>query len=161
MSAQHALSFRPMALSDLDKVLEVETRAYAFPWSRGIFTDCLSAGYDCRVALVEQRIVGHAVMSSAAGESHLLNVCVQRDQQGQGIGRALVEHVVHRSRTLGSEVLLLEVRPTNIVALRLYDTLGFVQIGTRKDYYPAALGREDAWVLMLKLTEPVDSLTPV
>jgi len=143
--------FREMTLADLDSVLRIESRAYTFPWSRGIFADCLLAGHCCRVCCLDGRVWGHAVLSAAAGEAHLLNICVARDKQGEGLGRAFVHHMLKRAQLLGAETLFLEVRPSNAVALALYDSLGFEQVGHRKDYYPAALGREDAYVLALRL----------
>lgn len=140
-----------MCVEDLVAVVENETRAYVYPWTHGIFKDCLASGYDCRIASYKQHIVGHAVMTSAVGESHLLNVCIKRDQQGNGLGRIFMGHVVERARALGARVLYLEVRPTNVVALRLYESLGFREIGVRKDYYPSSVGREDANVLALDL----------
>ena len=145
------MTFREMVVSDVDAVMENETRAYVYPWTHGIFKDCLSAGYDCRVALYQEQIVGHAIMTFGAGESHLLNVCVRRDQQGKGFGRLLIHHVLDRARILGAEILFLEVRPTNAVAIKLYQSLGFREIGIRKDYYPSAIGREDAQMLALEL----------
>ena len=144
-------TFREMALADLERVLENESRSYAYPWSRGIFADCMVVGHCCRVACVDDEVVGHGVLSAAAGEAHLLNVCIRRDRQGDGLGRALVLHMLARAKVLGAEVLFLEVRPSNMIALKLYDSLGFSHVGTRKDYYPAALGREDANVLALTL----------
>lgn len=148
--------FQEMTLSDLDVVLQNETRAYAYPWSRGIFADCLTAGHDCRVmrsSAFEQSLVGHGVLSCGAGEAHLLNVCVRRDVQGRGLGRLMVVHMVQRAQILGAQKLFLEVRPSNQVALNLYASLGFSEIGVRKDYYPGVIGREDAQVLGLTLTE--------
>jgi ribosomal-protein-alanine N-acetyltransferase len=145
------LTFREMGHEDLDVVVQNETRSYAYPWSREIFADCLRSGYDCRIATYEHSIVGHSVLSAAAGESHLLNVCIKRDQQGKGLGRILVQHMLHRARILGADVLFLEVRPTNLVAQRLYASLGFREIGVHENYYPSSAGREDARVLALDL----------
>jgi len=147
------LTFREMTIADLDDVLRTESRAYRFPWTRGIFTDCLNAGHECRLACLDRKVIGHAVISSAAGEAHLLNVCIARDMQGRGFGREFVLHVIDRSVVLGAQMLFLEVRPSNRVAVALYDSLGFAQIGTRKDYYPGDMGREDALVLALRTSE--------
>lgn len=138
---------RAMNDADLDKVLALEAAAYEFPWSRGIFNDCLKSGYDCRVLSGAGNLLGYTIMSVAAGEAHLLNVCIDPLNQRQGLGRALVLDSVARARILGGNIVFLEVRPSNHVALKLYDTLGFTHIGVRKDYYPSAGGREDAWVL--------------
>ncbi len=153
MANSGKITFREMSEPDLEEVLQVEFLSYAFPWSRGIFQDCLKSGYDCRVMCVEQEIVGHAIISAAAGEAHLLNVCVRRDLQGRGYGRLFVRQVVQRAKLLGAEQLFLEVRPSNKIALKLYDSLGFIPIGVRKDYYPSDIGREDAQVLALPLAE--------
>ena len=148
--------FRRMQLVDLDAVMRNETRAYAFPWTRGVFSECLTARYQSSVMYLdtpaeEQQIIGHAVLTVAAGEAHLLNVCVDRDCQGEGYGRQLVVHMLDLARSLAVEVVFLEVRPSNRVAVSLYDSLGFNEIGIRKNYYPAHLGHEDARVFALQL----------
>lgn len=146
------LTFRPFGAEDLDIVMANETRAYAFPWPRGIFEDCVKAGYICRLALAEGAAVGHGVLSVAAGEAHLLNVCVRRDHQGYGLGRQLVQHMLKAAYDAQAGVLFLEVRFSNVIASALYHSLGFNEIGVRKDYYPGALGKEDARVLALDLS---------
>jgi len=152
-AASELLSYRAMTIADLEAVMRIESRAYTFPWTRGIFSDCLRAGHDCRVAMRDGQIVGHAVLSAAVGEAHLLNVCVSRDLQGEGIGRDFVHHLIYRANVLGAQDLFLEVRPSNYVAVALYQSVGFVQVGVRKDYYPATAGREDGWVMALKVGE--------
>lgn len=146
------LTFRPMQTRDLDRVLENETRSYAFPWTRGVFADCLKSRHECWVAERDGMLVGHSVLSVAANEAHLLNVCVRRDQQGQGLGRQIVVHMLTRAREAGATVVHLEVRPSNRVASALYASLGFREIGRRKEYYPAQAGSEDAVVLSLTLS---------
>jgi ribosomal-protein-alanine N-acetyltransferase len=150
-SVRQPLTFRPMRFDDLDRVIENETRSYAFPWTRGVFVDCLEARHECWVAERDGLPIGHGVLSVAAREAHLLNVCVRRDQQGQGLGRQLVVHMLARARDCGARQVFLEVRPSNRVAGALYASLGFREIGRRKAYYPAELGSEDAIVLTLSL----------
>ncbi len=140
-----------MDASDLDRVLENETRAYAFPWTRGVFSDCLKSRHECWVAVRDRDVIGHGVLSIGADEGHLLNVCVRRDQQGQGLGRQIVVQMLDRAQQRGAQVVYLEVRPSNRVAAALYASLGFHEIGLRKDYYPAQIGSEDARVLALAL----------
>ncbi len=146
-----AVIFRPMRVDDLDRVMENETRSYAFPWTRGVFLDCLNARNECWVVEHDGVLMGHGVLSLAAGEAHLLNVCVRRDHQGQGLGRQTVVHMLARARARQAATLFLEVRPSNRVARALYLSLGFSEIGLRKDYYPAVTGNEDAVVLALTL----------
>lgn len=152
MASATRITFRAMSEADLDDVLAIEFLSYAFPWSRGIFRDCIKSGYDCRVMSRGQENVGHAILQVAAGEAHLLNICVRRDLQGQGLGRLFVRQTIQRARLLGAAVLFLEVRPSNRIARQLYESLGFIQVGERRDYYPADIGRENALVLTLALT---------
>lgn len=142
---------RPMRSADLSAVERNEQRSYQFPWSRGIFSDCLVANHECSVVEYQDRLLGHAIASVAAGESHLLNLCVSREWQGYGLGRFLVLDTLERLYQRGAAQVFLEVRPTNVVAVQLYESLGFLEIGVRKDYYPAALGHEDAKVMALDL----------
>lgn len=145
------ISFRTMLPDDLDQVVENEQRSYQFPWTRGNFSDCLAAKYECRLLLLDAQIIGHGILSVGAREGHLLNVCVRRDQQGHGYGRALVVHMLERAKARGADMLFLEVRPSNLVAVNLYRSLGFNEIGVRRNYYPAQSGHEDAQVMALDL----------
>jgi len=146
------IALRPMVEADLERVLENETRSYEFPWTRGNFGDCLHARHECWVLLDGDRIVGHGILAAWAGEGHLLNVCVTRDRQGAGLGRTLVQHMLERATARGAEMVFLEVRPSNRVAIALYHSLGFNEIGVRKDYYPARIGHEDAQVMALDMS---------
>ncbi len=140
-----------MSLDDLGTVLENEMRAYEYPWTRGVFSDCLAAAHECWVVCVSDAVVGHGVLSVGGNQAHLLNVCIRRDQQGFGFGRELVNFMLTRAEQSGVGTVFLEVRPSNFVARRLYETLGFREIGMRKNYYPAHTGNEDARVLALQL----------
>lgn len=145
------ITFRPMAEEDLPQVLENELRAYTYPWTRGNFVDCLKERKDCQVAELDGRIVGHGVLGVGAGEAHILNVCIARDRQGSGFGRALLLHMLERARQSGAEVIFLEVRPSNRVAIELYESVGFNAIGVRRNYYLAPLGHEDAQIMALDM----------
>lgn len=144
-------ALRPMRAADLDAVMEIERRAYPFPWTHGIFRDCLQAGYPSWVLLEDERIVGYGVVSIAAGEAHVLNVCIDPREQGRGHGRRLLRALVKIARGHGAERLFLEVRPSNPNAIALYHDEGFNEIGRRPRYYPAHHGREDAIVMAMEL----------
>jgi len=148
---QALLWFRPMGSGDLVTVADIEARSYTFPWSLGNFSDSLAAGHDCLLCLSSEMTVGYAVLMLAGPESHLLNITIDSAMQRQGYGAALLDHVVHVARSVRSEQLLLEVRPSNGSAKRLYQRAGFRVIGVRKGYYPAKFGREDALVMSLSL----------
>jgi len=145
------MTLRPMTEDDLDQVLSNEFSAYAFPWTRGIFADCLKEDQECWVGCLAGSVIGHLIITLGAGEAHLLNVCVRRDCQGQGYGRTLTLHALKRARSGGADALFLEVRPSNLIAARLYESLGFTEVGLRRNYYPANGGHEDARVLVLDL----------
>lgn len=142
---------RPMRDADLDRVMEVERRAYPFPWTAGIFQDCLRAAYPAWIAERDGALVGYGVLSIAAGEAHVLNVCVEPRLHGQGLGRWLLRALLGVARGHGAERVFLEVRPSNPHAIALYDSEGFNEIGRRPRYYPAAQGREDAIVMAIEL----------
>lgn len=146
-----APALRPMREEDLDSVMAIETRAYAFPWTLGIFRDCLRADYPSWVLHADGRIVGYFLLSVAAGEAHVLNVCVDPALQGQGHGRKLLRAILHIARGRGAQRVFLEVRPSNTHAIALYFDEGFNEIGRRPRYYPARDGREDALVMAMEL----------
>jgi len=143
--------FRPMTLSDIPGVMAVERASYPFPWSDGIFRDCIRVGYFCRVVELRGQICGYGIMSYGAGEAHILNICIHSDLRDQGVGRKLLELLLDRAREAGMQDVFLEVRPSNPIAIRLYESMGFERIGTRKGYYQATGGREDALVYRLEL----------
>jgi len=145
------LHLRPMQEADVEAVAAVETEAYEFPWSPGIFLDCLRVGYCCWVCILRREVVAYGVMSVAVGESHILNLCVRPDMQGQGLGRKLLGYLLGVARGHHTDTVFLEVRPSNRVAIGLYSTLGFNQVGVRRAYYPARRGREDALILARSL----------
>jgi len=143
-----------MTPGDLPAVAAVERAAYPFPWSEGIFRDCLRVGYLCRVADLDGEIVAYGVVAMGAGEAHILNLCVRGDLRGRSIGRQMLMLLLERSRQAGMEAVFLEVRPSNPHAIALYQSVGFAQVGLRKGYYQAPdNGREDALVLKLDLTD--------
>ena len=148
------VQIRPMMEIDLGEVAVIEQKSYAFPWSENIFRDCLRVGYTCRALDLAGQVIGYGVMSLGAGEAHILNVCVREEFRSRGFGRRLLEHLLERATGSGVAEAFLEVRPSNLSAIRLYQHLGFEQIGIRRGYYQATDGREDAIVLKRDLTVP-------
>jgi [ribosomal protein S18]-alanine N-acetyltransferase len=132
---------------DVPVVGVIERAAYQFPWSEGIFRDCLRVGYVCRVVEVNGETAGYGIMSVGAGEAHVLNVCVRDEYRCRGLARKMLLYLLERARIAGMYEAFLEVRPSNIAAASLYHSLGFEQVGIRRGYYQATVGREDAQVL--------------
>ena len=147
---------RRFGMDDLDRVYEIEQLAYPFPWSRGIFVDCLRVGYACFGLQIGRELAGYSIASFAAGEAHLLNICIHPDWQRRGYGSLLLEYMINHVARLDSEAIFLEVRASNPRAATLYKNRGFKVIGRRPAYYKAGEGREDAIVMRLAL-DPIDS----
>lgn len=142
---------RAMRRDDLSAVAAMEAASYDFPWSQGIFSDCLKAGHPCWVMWVDGEAAGYGVLSVAAGEAHVLNVCIGPAHRGLGLGRLLMRRLLDIARWNGATRIFLEVRPSNPIAQKLYESMGFGEIGRRPKYYPAKQGREDAIVMALDL----------
>lgn len=140
-------TYRLMTTHDLPVVMEIENRSYEFPWTEGIFYDCMRFGYSSWVTEIDRDIVGYAVMSLAVQECHILNICVDPKLQSQGIGRRFLLELLSIAQAREADNVFLEVRPSNVQALSLYFSEGFNEIGSRRDYYPAKFGREDAVIL--------------
>jgi [ribosomal protein S18]-alanine N-acetyltransferase len=153
------LTFAILRDADLDRVAEIEADVYAFPWSRGNFRDSLLSGYVCWGCWAEGKLIGYAIIMTALDEAHLLNFAIAHDWQRRGMGGRFLSFVIADARKMQCEMIFLEVRPSNLVGRRLYDRFGFKQLGLRRDYYPAALGREDALFLGLNLNRGVEQLS--
>ncbi len=145
------LTIRAMKRGDLDRVSEIETASYPYPWSRGIFADCLRVGYHCQVLLSDDQICGYGIVSMALDEAHLLNLCIAPEYRRQGLAALLLDHLLREVTIKAMDRLFLEVRPSNKGALALYRQRGFRVIGRRPGYYPAPDGREDATIMVLHL----------
>ena len=153
MSAQleQVPQLRPMLTADLDAVMRIESKIYPHPWTRGNFRDSLNAGYSCWIYQFAQSIVGYAVLMVAVDEAHLLNLSIATEWQRQGWGKKLLQQVLGLARQHHARAMLLEVRPSNVAALGLYQGFGFKRIALRRGYYPADSAREDAILLELRL----------
>ncbi len=154
--AEPPVTIRDMSHDDLPMVSDIERRSYEFPWSHGVFRDCLLAGYKCITLVRDDQVAGYGVLSVAAGEAHILNLCVDPGCRSFGYGERLLDEMLYRARAALVREIYLEVRPSNEIALQLYRKKGFVQISARPAYYQADEGREDAAVLVKKLISDDD-----
>ena len=147
------LNYEPMQHADLDEVVALEESVYPHPWSSSNFVDSLNSNYEAWVLRDQHgELLGYFLLMAIVDEAHLLNVAVSAERQGQGLGRFLLNQSVACARGLGMESVLLEVRPSNLRALEIYERYGFQHIGRRKGYYPAAnQQREDAIVMRFSL----------
>ncbi len=158
MSAQllNNVSLRPMQSDDLDAIMQIESRIYSHPWTRGNFSDSLNSGYSGWVLKDNETVIGYALLMMVMDEAHLLNLSIAKAHQKQGLGRYLLEHMLKIAKSHKATNMFLEVRPSNISAIALYENMGFCEISVRRGYYPAdpktsATGREDAVLMGLAL----------
>ena len=143
---------RPMTHADIETVGQIEAQSYGFPWSVGIFRDCILAGYQCLTLEQDGEIRAYAILSIAAGEAHILNICVAPAFRRHGYGLRLLLRLIDQCRRERVRQVFLEVRPSNLAAVRLYRGVGFTTVGLRRDYYKAPNNtREDALVLSLTI----------
>jgi ribosomal-protein-alanine N-acetyltransferase len=143
----HPAGIRLMREIDLDEVMEIEIASYEFPWTEGIFRDCLHNQYHSTLFVQQKKILAYTVAQYVVDECHLLNLCVRQTERGQGLGEKMVQYLMNQARQKDMGSIFLEVRVSNLAAINLYDKLGFNEIGLRRDYYPDRNGREDALVL--------------
>ncbi|MEE9351700.1 MAG: ribosomal protein S18-alanine N-acetyltransferase [Thiotrichaceae bacterium] len=152
MPKQSRFQLVPMTLLDIPEIMAIEEKVQEQPWTNGIFKDCLRVGYLCWVCKENNTdLVGYLIQSIAAEEMHILNVCIRPDKQRMNLGTLLVEHAESLAIKKVAHTSFLEVRPSNIAAIRLYLKLGYEKIGVRKNYYPVEGGREDGIVMSKKL----------
>lgn len=156
MSSQPQLSFAPMYVRHVPLIGTMERRNYEFPWSDGIFRDCVKAGYIARLVMLDDEIIGYGVMQIGADEAHILNLCIDRPWQRQGFARVLLDQLIQEASNRRAHIVFLEVRPSNPRAVNLYQQFGFNEIGLRKGYYDSANGREDALVMAKNLVSETD-----
>ena len=142
---------RKLGADDIESMVSIENTAYPFPWTHGIFGECIRVGYACYGIQIGSELAGYAIYNRGAKEAHLLNLCVHPDCQGRGFGSMLLEYSIGHAREAGCTVMFLEVRPSNQEASRLYARKGFETIGRRPAYYQSDRGKEDAMVMKLDL----------
>ncbi len=153
MSAQLQpnLSLRPMQIGDLDAIMQIEPSIYSHPWTRGNFSDSLNSGYSAWILEDKDEMIGYALMMMVMDEAHLLNLSIAKAHQKKGLGRYLLEHMLKIAKNHKAANMFLEVRPSNISAIALYENIGFCEMAVRRGYYPAKVGREDAVLMGLAL----------
>ena len=148
---RQTIAIRKMLPLDLDYVIRIEREIFLFPWSLGNFADSIKAGYLCQVLEQHDTIIGYGIMMISPQEAHILTLGIAISYQNKGFGTRLLQHFIQSAQKENLKSILLDVRESNQDAARLYRQIGFHQIATRKGYYPAMCGREDALVMQLIL----------
>ena len=145
--------FREISLGDLDGIVQIERAVNPFPWGEEALRDTIASSGHHLMSLREERAVGFLLSSFVLDEAQLLLIGVSPDWQGVGVGGQLLKELINRSQDQGQKLIYLEVRSGNERAIRLYRSLGFIDIGVRRDYYPGLVGREDAIVMSLQIDQ--------
>jgi len=145
--------FREISLGDLDRIVQIERAVNPFPWGEEALRDTIASSGHHLMSLREGRAVGFLLSSFVLDETQLLLIGISPDWQGVGVGGQLLKEFINRSQDQGQKLIYLEVRSGNERAIRLYRSLGFIDIGVRRDYYPGLIGREDAIVMSLQLDQ--------
>ncbi len=151
-AVRQRLAISAMGQEHVVAIAAMEGRNHAFPWSERIFRDCVKSGYACLLGEHAGQLVGYSVVQVAADEAHLLNLCIDAPYQRRGHAREFLDWIVDSVTMQRAHTLFLEVRPSNTRAVQLYEKTGFNEIGTRRDYYDAPGGREDALVMAKTLS---------
>lgn len=146
------VNVRRMMDSDLDTVYAIETESHITPWSREVLRDCVYVGYDCVVLELQEEgsstIIGYLIARHSESMCHILNLCIAKSWQGKGHGRNLMtSYLATLEINERVETAMLEVRPSNLIAIHLYTSLGFKKISIKENYYNDVDGTEDAIVL--------------
>ena len=142
-----SITVRPMVMTDVDGVMAVEHDSFLTPWSRSAFEEELAQNRLARyiVAVENDEIVGYAGTWLVINEAHVTNVAVSGQRRREGIGRLLMQKLMDLARENDMQSMTLEVRVSNAAARHLYEQLGFVEAGIRKNYYSET--KEDALIL--------------
>ena len=148
------MNIRKMKDTDIAAVSRIEKLTHIQPWSENVLTDCYHSDYLCLVAEendYQKELKGYIILSQVLDEAHLLNLCVSLKYQGFGLGRELTARGIKEVVKRGARKMFLEVRRSNMRAIRLYESFGFSEIGIRTNYYQGSSLSEDAVVMSLVL----------
>jgi [ribosomal protein S18]-alanine N-acetyltransferase len=145
---------RLMQEADQNELIDLVKSASEFAWSpQNIEESFLSNNDNCFVlcSISSNDILAYAVIHNVLDESQLLNIVIKKKEQGRGLGSYFLQQLIDYLKDQNQHSFLLEVRASNTIAIKLYESLGFQRDGARRAYYPRNSGREDAWLYSLSL----------
>ncbi|KAA0543396.1 ribosomal-protein-alanine N-acetyltransferase [Bacillus sp. BGMRC 2118] len=153
-----SVTFRLMAVKDIDDILKVEHASFATPWSaEAFYNEMVNNPYASYVVMEDnERIIGYCGLWVVLEDAHITNVAVLPDYRGRKLGEALMKQALELAKALGANRVSLEVRVSNEVAQGLYRKLGFQNGGIRKRYYTD--NNEDALVMWVNINETTDHI---
>ena len=140
------IEIRTMEPQDVPQVAELEKVCFSDPWSEKSIVSELDNPLSCwLVAVSGEQVVGYVGSQTVLDGSDMMNIAVSPDFRRKGIAESLIEALISFLRERGSRCLILEVRASNVPAIALYEKLGFLEIGRRRNYYRNP--KEDALIL--------------
>ncbi|MFC2157368.1 ribosomal protein S18-alanine N-acetyltransferase [Acidobacteriota bacterium] len=145
---------RRMTKTDIPEVLEIERLSFPNPWRQSVFEgEVDNAPISHPIVVIHSRlkkIIGYIIYWQIKEEIQISNICIHPDFRRLGIGEMILKDLIAGAKENGGEYIILEVRPSNTTAKKLYEKLGFQNVGIRHDYYMNP--QEDADILALKLS---------
>lgn len=148
----NTMTFRMMNVDDIEQVLEVERQSFTLPWSKEAFLNELTVNQYAVYIVIEDngKIAGYCGSWVVIDESHITNIAILPEYRGKKLGEALLRKMIEISISMGAIRMTLEVRVSNMVAINLYEKLGFQKGGIRKRYYTD--NHEDANIMWVNFS---------
>lgn len=130
------ITFRKMTAEDADAVAEIEIKSFSMPWSReDFFREANRDFAEYIVGEFDEKIVAYAGAWISFNEAEVMNVAVDENFRGLGIGKKIFAELIRVCKIRGATAITLEVRPSNSAAIKLYENFGLKSVGRRKNYY--------------------------
>lgn len=137
--------FRRMEEADLEVVAAMEKEIFSTPWSKEGFLESLKNSYSKFYVAVDKEIIGYCGIHNFGGDGEITNVAVHKKHRGKKIAFSLLTYAMEDFMKDGVESFTLEVRASNVAAIKLYKNLGFIEQGIRKNFYANPV--EDALIM--------------
>lgn len=149
------INFKSVDATAIPQLMAIETACHSHPWTLNTMSSCIGGRYFNLAAFNGDTMVGFYIGEKAGPDFTLMDICVAPSEQGKGIAKQLLNQFIEYGEQQNAENLFLEVRESNIPAIKLYENAGFIEMSVRKNYYPsdnpAKNGFEDAILMGMAL----------
>lgn len=129
----------------------IAAKSHSHPMSEANIASCFGRFYLCFGIYHNQQLLGYVILFQLFEQATIIDICIEPENLGMGLGKRLMQHAINQMKQTEAEMMLLEVRQSNERAIALYQHLGFVNSGIRKNYYKTTDGNEDAILMNLLL----------
>lgn len=149
------INFKSVDATAIPQLMAIETACHSHPWTLNTMSSCIGGRYFNLAAFNGDTMVGFYIGEKAGPDFTLMDICIAPSEQGKGIAKQLLNQFIDYGEQQNAENLFLEVRESNIPAIKLYENAGFIEMSVRKNYYPsdnpAKNGFEDAILMGMAL----------